>query len=125
MKRSEEKKEEEDHDRRETTQTEEKEPGEAGEEEREGPEVKRKNRKSFELPAGFTVLNLGIKKRTWKEYLSPDGINDLGGDLSFVYQNISGKRYRSLVAIQRELAQAGFDYETNLEDPIEIEELDV
>ena len=108
--------EEEDHDRGKIAQTEEKEPEEPGEEEREGPEVKRKKRKSFELPAGFTVLNLGTKKRTWKEYLSPDGINDLGGDLSFVYQNISGKRYRSLVAIQRELAEAGSDYENKLED---------
>ena len=51
---------------------------EPGEEEREEPELQRKNPRSFELPAGFTVLNLGTKKRTWKEYLSPDGINDLG-----------------------------------------------
>ena len=116
----EEEEEDQDHDRGKTVQTEEMKPEEPGEEETEEPEVQRKNRRSFELPAGFTVLHMGTKKRTWKEYLSPDGINYLGGDLTFLYPNISGKRYRSLVAIQRELAQAGSDNENNLEDPMKI-----
>ena len=52
------------------TQTKEK---ESGEEEKEKPEGKSR-RISFELPAGFIVLNKGTKRRTWKEYQSPDGI---------------------------------------------------
>ena len=45
------------------------------EEEKEKPDVEGKNRRiSFELPAGFLVLKKGTKRRSWKEYLSPDGI---------------------------------------------------
>ena len=67
-------KEEEDDDNqveeKDQTQTKEK---ESGEEEKEKPEGKSR-RISFELPAGFIVLNKGTKRRTWKEYQSPDGI---------------------------------------------------
>lgn len=52
-------------------------------------QLKLQRKKQFELPADFTTITRKSKGRVWKEYLGPDG-----------------KRYRSLVAIQRDLAQA-------------------
>merc|ERR1719219_1522513 len=68
---------------------------------REEPGTK-KLRNSFELPAGFTVIKRETpKKRKYQEYQSPDG-----------------RKYRSLKAIQRELAkgsEADSDHENNIE----------
>ena len=90
--------EHEEDDMGETTEMEEMEPEESGKEFKEEPdeevkeepgldiedepdkelEVKiKKRRSSFELPAGFIVLSKGTERRTWKEYLGPDGITVL------------------------------------------------
>ena len=59
-----------------TVKTERIEPEESGEEEAEQPRAK-KPRRSFELPAGFTVINRVTKSKTYKEYKGPDGTNYL------------------------------------------------
>ena len=59
-----------------TVQTKRIQPEAPGEEDREEPRAK-KPRNSFELPAGFTVINRATKSKSWKEYKGPDGTNDL------------------------------------------------
>ena len=46
------------------------------EEERGQPPVK-KPRSSFELPAGFTAIKRTTRTKTYKEYVGPDGTNNL------------------------------------------------
>ena len=96
-------------------------PDESGEEEREEREEPpaKKPRTSFDLPAGFTIIKRTSRTKSYKEYLGPDGTNNLRWNFAIFNSNISGRKYRSLLAIQREFAQgseADYDHENNMED---------
>ena len=63
-----------------TVKTERLEPEESGDEEKEKEKEQppaKKPRSSFELPAGFTAIKRTTRTKTYKEYVGPDGTNDL------------------------------------------------